>query len=63
MNLSKIFEGKKFMWDGQEYKSEKEANEVMDKYKNDGFETYLYKENDKFYVFTRRVVCEVKVES
>lgn len=63
MNLSKIFEGKKFMWDGGEYKDEKEATEVMNKYKNDGFETYLYKENDKYYVFTRKVVAEIKVES
>lgn len=63
MNLSKIFEGKKFMWDGGEYKDEKEANEILNKYKNDGFEVYLYKENEKFYVFTRREVKEVKIES
>lgn len=63
MNLSKIFDGKKFMWDGGEYKDEKEANEIINKYKNDGFEVYLYKENGKFYVFTRREVKEVKIES
>lgn len=63
MNLSKIFDGKKFMWDGGEYKDEKEANEILNKYKNDGFEVYLYKENEKFYVFTRREVKEVKIES
>jgi hypothetical protein len=63
MNLSKIFDGKKFMWDGMEYKDEKEAQEVLSKYQKDGFESYIYKENDKFYVFTRKVVTEVKIES
>lgn len=63
MNLSKIFEGKKFMWDGGEYKDEKEATEKAETYKKDGFEIHFFKENDKYYVFTRKVVEEVKVES
>ena len=62
MNISRIIDGKKFMWDGVEHKDENEAKGVMEKYKSDGFETRFLIEEDKFYVFTRRVVTEVKVE-
>lgn len=62
MEISRIIDGKKFMWDGVEHKNENEANGVMEKYHSDGFETRLIIEEDKFYVFTRRVIAEVKVE-
>lgn len=62
MHLSKIIDGKKFMWDGVEYKDDNEARSVMEKYKSTGFEARLIKEESKFYIFTRRVVAEVKVE-
>ncbi len=63
MNLSKVFEGKKFMWDGEEYKDEKEAKEKAEAYSKDGFEVQIYEENGKYYVFTRRVVKEIKIGS
>jgi hypothetical protein len=61
MEISRIIDGKKFM-DGVEYKDGNEANGVVEKYRTNGFETSLILEQDKFYVFTRRVVTEVKVE-
>lgn len=63
MELAKIFNGKKFMWDGESYADEKSAQEVAQKYKNGGFETELLNEEGKFFVFTRRVVKEIVIES
>lgn len=62
MEMSKIINGKKFMWDGAEYPDKKAAGEIAQKYKNDGFEVEITEEEKKFYVFTRRVVKEVIVE-
>ncbi len=62
MELAKIIKGKKFMWDGKDYPGKKSALDTAQKYKNDGFETEVFKEEKNFYVFTRRVVEEVVVE-
>ncbi len=62
MRHSMSFEGKKFMWDGVEYPGEDDAAKGMAKYGEERFETRLVKEDDKFYVFTRRVVTEIKLE-
>lgn len=62
MDLARIIKGKKFMWDGDTYSDEKSAKETAQKYKKDGFETEVLKEEDNFFVFTRRVVKEVVVE-
>ena len=58
----KLFEGKKFMWDGEEYESEAGAKEKLKTYKKEGFETRLFKEEDKVYVYSRRVVKDIVVE-
>jgi hypothetical protein len=58
----KIIDDKKFMWDGKIYDTEADAQAVETTYKNDGFETRLLKENEKYLVYTRRVVTEVVVE-
>jgi len=50
------------MWDGKDYPDKKSALDAAQKYKNDGFETEVFKEEKNFYVFTRRVVEEVVVE-
>ena len=50
------------MWDGNDYTDEKIALETAQKYKDDGFETEVFEEEQKYYVFTRRVVEEVVVE-
>jgi len=62
MEMSKIINGKKYMWDGAEYSDKKAASETAQKYKNDGFEIEMIEEEKNFYVFTRRVVKEVVVE-
>jgi hypothetical protein len=62
MQLSRTINKKKFMWDGKEYPDEKSAVDIAEKYKEDGFETEVFEEDKKYYVFTRRVVEEVVVE-
>jgi len=62
MDLARIFNGKKFMWDGRTYTSEKERREVAQKYTDDGFEVELVEEGGVYFLFTRRVVKEVVVE-
>ena len=62
MELARIFNGKKFMWDGRVYDNEKERREIGQKYKDDGFEVELVDEGGEYFLFTRRVVKEVVVE-
>jgi len=62
MELARIFNGKKFMWDGRVYTEEKERREISQKYKEDGFEVELVEEDNQYFLFTRRVVTEVVVE-
>ena len=50
------------MWDGGTYSDEKSAKETAQNYEKDGFETEVLKEEDNFFVFSRRVVEEVVVE-
>ncbi|UCH10597.1 MAG: hypothetical protein JSU61_01500 [Fidelibacterota bacterium] len=62
MDNSRTIDGKKYMWDGEEYPSETAAQERISEYQAEGFETELVEEDGKHYVFTRRVVTEVVVE-
>jgi len=62
VQLAKIINGKKYMWDGKDYPDKKSALDVDQKYKKDGFETEVFEEKKKYYVFTRKVVEEVVVE-
>lgn len=57
-----ITEGKKYMWDGEEYQSETAARENMEKYSKDGFETKMIEVEGKVLVYTRREVKEIVVE-
>jgi hypothetical protein len=61
-DISKIINGKKFMWDGVVYESKKEAEDTMRKYKDDNFEVELIEEDGKHLLYTRRVVTEIVVE-
>jgi len=61
-DLSKIIQGKKFMWDGAVYESEKEAKDVNEKYKNDNFEVEMIEEENHYLLYTRRVVKEIVLE-
>jgi len=62
MELARIFNGKKFMWDGRRYTDEKERREIAQKYQDDGFEVEMVEEGGEYFLFTRRVVKEVVVE-
>jgi len=62
VDLARIFNGKKFMWDGSVYNDEKERREIAQKYKDDGFEVEMVDEGGEYFLFTRRVVTEVVVE-
>ena len=61
-DVSKIINGKKFMWDGVAYESKKEAEGTMQKYKDDNFEVEMKKEEEKYLIYTRREVTEIVVE-
>ena len=59
---TRLFDGRKFMWDGKEYDSDKEAGSAQKEYADNGFEVQVYSENGKTYLYTRRDVTEVVVE-
>ncbi len=59
--VSRKVDGRKFMWDGRDFESETDANAAAEKYRSEGFEAVVVA-GDKFHVFTRRVVTDVKVE-
>jgi hypothetical protein len=58
----KIIDGKKYMWDGEEYESESDAENKITTYNDNGFQTKLIIENEQYLVYTRREVSEIKVE-
>ncbi len=59
---TRFFEGKKYMWDGQEYDNEEQAKSVEKQYTEKGFEVQMWREDGKVLIYTRRVVTEVVVE-
>ncbi len=61
-DLSKLIDGKKYMWDGVTYESEEQAQEVKKKYEDDGFEVQLIQEENQYFVYSRRVVTEIVLE-
>lgn len=62
MRKSIVVENRKFMWDGVEYKDGSEADAAAEKYAAARFEIHRVTEDGKPYLFTRRVVTDVKVE-
>ena len=60
--ISKKFDGKKFMWDGKTYQTEDLAKGAEKTYKDNGFETKMISEGDGFSIYTRRVVTEIVLE-
>ena len=59
---ARFFDGKKFMWDSEEYADTKAAEEAKKKYIADGFEVQSCKEDGNILLYTRRVVTEIVVE-
>ncbi|MBL7123350.1 MAG: hypothetical protein ISS14_00445 [Actinobacteria bacterium] len=62
MQLARIINGKKYMWDKGNYSTETEANEKIKKYEGEGFETQLVEEEKKYFIYSRRVVSEIVLE-
>jgi hypothetical protein len=62
MDNVRIFNEKKFMWDGKIYTTEHEAINIKEEYEKNNFETRITREEEKYFLFTRRVVTEVVVE-
>ena len=61
MELARIFQGKKYMWDGKAYADRKEAEVIARKYQSDRFEAETITEDGQYFIFTRRVATEAKV--
>ena len=59
---SRIYDNKKFMWDGEEYDDENKAKEVEKEYAAKGFEVQTFNEDGKILIYTRRVVTEVVLD-
>ena len=62
MDDVKFFDKKKFMWDGKTYISESEAINVKAEYEKNNFETRIVQEEEKYFLFTRRLVTEIVIE-
>jgi hypothetical protein len=62
VEISREIDGKKYMWDGSEHAEAGEATRAAKTYQSTGFESQVVEEGGRFYVFTRKVVTEVKVE-
>jgi len=56
---ARFFDGKKFMWDGEQYEDKKKAAEVQEQYREKGFEVESCTEDGKLLLYTRRTVTEV----
>ena len=59
---SEIIDGKKFMWDGNTYSNEDEANAAMKVYESNDFEARLKTDSGSIEVYTRRLVTEIVLE-
>jgi len=59
---TRFFEGKKYMWDGQEYDNEEQASSVEKQYTEKGFEVQMWPEDGKALIYTRRIVTEIVLE-
>ncbi|MFQ6128926.1 MAG: hypothetical protein ACE5QW_08510 [Thermoplasmata archaeon] len=57
-----VFDGKKFMWDGQLCESEEEGKKIAKGYEDEGFEVEMVTEEGKHLIYTRREVKEIVLE-
>ncbi|MFH1717885.1 MAG: hypothetical protein ABIF19_11075 [Planctomycetota bacterium] len=58
----RLFEGKKFVWDSEEYENKAKADEAEKKYRANGFEVESCSEDGKVRLYSRRAVTEVVVD-
>ncbi|MHC4435689.1 MAG: hypothetical protein ACYTBS_28080 [Planctomycetota bacterium] len=57
-----FFDGKKFMWDSEDYADKNAAKEAEKKYVADGFEVQSLNEDGKVLLYTRRVATEIVLD-
>ena len=60
-NLSLLYDGKKFLWDGSLYATREEVSPVEEAYRKNNFEVRVTEEEGKFLIYTRKVIKEVVV--
>ena len=58
----RFFDGRKYMWDGEEYQTEQDARAATERYAADGFEVQVWHEETGTRLYTRRTVTEVVTE-
>jgi len=56
--LAREVAGKKFMCDGTAYLTRDDARQTMEKYQNEGLEVHMFLEEDKYLVYTRKLVTQ-----
>ena len=61
-DLAKLVDGKKYMWNGNEYTDKGSAEQAKETYLKDGFEVLIFEEEDKFMVYSRRLVTEIVLD-
>jgi len=62
MDLARVFNGKKYMWDGRIYETKQDMKKTAEEYAKENFKVEEVEEEGKNYLFTRRLVTEVVVE-
>lgn len=55
--LAAKFEGKKYMWDGELYETEQQAQKTAESYQKEGFEVKVSPNTDKYLVYSRRLAA------
>ncbi len=58
----RLFDGRKFMWDGESYETRAAAEAKRNEYATGGFETELIEDEGVPWLYTRRVVKDVVVD-
>ena len=59
---ARLFDGKKFLWDGVDYETEAEAKRAGETYAEEGFAVEVWVADGRACVYTRRAVKETANE-
>ena len=59
----RVINNRKYMWDGKTYDNEGDALNVASTYKKDNFDVQLINEEDKHFIYTRRVAAATTTTS
>jgi hypothetical protein len=56
IKTARLFEGKKFLWDGEQYEDEDKADANAKDYREKGFEVQRVTDGGKVLLYTRRTI-------